>query len=66
LTFDFGEHAPEGGAVRSAQEVRELVAATGLSMIGDGQFHDTGERFALHKKHPEQRFTFGSLFLEKT
>jgi hypothetical protein len=66
LTFDFGELAPEGGAIRTLPEVGELAAATGLSLAGDGQFHDTGERFALHKKHPDQRFTFGSLFLQKT
>jgi hypothetical protein len=63
LTFDFGETAPEDGAIRSAADVAELVAASGLKPLGDGKFHDTGERFALHKKRPDVHFTFGSLFL---
>jgi protein-L-isoaspartate O-methyltransferase len=66
LTFDFGEHAPVGGAVRSADEVREMIAATGLAPLGDGAFHDTGERFALDKKYPGHHFTFGALFLKKS
>lgn len=66
LTFDFGEDAPVDGAVRSAVEVREMIAATGLTPLGDGVFHDTGERFALDKRHPGHHFTFGSLFLKKS
>ncbi|MDW8308005.1 MAG: class I SAM-dependent methyltransferase [Verrucomicrobiales bacterium] len=66
LTFDFGEHAPVGGAVRSANEVGDMIAATGLQPLGDGAFHDTGERFALDKRHPGHHFTFGSLFLKKS
>lgn len=65
LTFDFGENAPVEGAIRLAAEVGEMVAATGLSPLGDGQFHDTGERFALDKRHADRQFTFGSLFLVK-
>jgi 2-polyprenyl-3-methyl-5-hydroxy-6-metoxy-1,4-benzoquinol methylase len=66
LTFDFGPDAPVTDAVRSADEVRELIAATGLTPLGDGAFHDTGERFALDKRHPDRHFTFGSLFLKKS
>ena len=65
LTFDFGENAPVAGAVRTVAEVREMIVATGLAPLGDGDFHDTGERFAIDKKYPRHRFTFGSLFLRK-
>lgn len=65
LTFDFGDTAPVEGAIRSAEEVAELVAASGLSLLGDGKFHDTGERFVLDRKYPDRHFTFGSLFLQK-
>jgi SAM-dependent methyltransferase len=65
VTFDFGENAPVEGAIRSLSEVNELIAATGLTPLGDGIFHDTGERFAIDRKYPGHRFTFGSLFLEK-
>lgn len=66
LTFDFGEDAPVSGAVRSVAEVQEMIAATGLTPLGDVAFHDTGERFALDKRHPGHQFTFGSLFLKKS
>ncbi len=65
LTFDFGENAPVECAIRSVAEVGKIIAATGLSPLGDGQFHDTGERFALDKRHADRQFTFGSLFLVK-
>jgi len=65
LTFDYGTTAPVEGAIRSPEEVRELVAATGLTLRGDGQFHDTGERFVLDKKYPTHAFTFGAVFLGK-
>jgi len=66
LTFDFGENAPVDGAVRSTEEVARMIAVTGLKPIGDGKFHDTGERFPLDKKYPGRQFTFGSLFLQKS
>jgi len=66
LTFDYGDTAPVEGAIRSADEVRELVSGTGLTLLGDGQFHDTGERFVLDKKYPAHRFTFGAVFLGKS
>jgi cyclopropane fatty-acyl-phospholipid synthase-like methyltransferase len=65
LTFDFGDNAPVEGAIRSTHEVQEMIAATGLTPLGDGQFHDTGERFPIDKKYPKNHFTFGSLFLKK-
>lgn len=66
LTFDFGDNAPVTGAIRSANEVGEMIAATKLTLLGDGKFHDTGERFAIDKKYPGNQFTFGSLFLKKS
>jgi 2-polyprenyl-3-methyl-5-hydroxy-6-metoxy-1,4-benzoquinol methylase len=66
LTFDFGKDAPVTGAIRSADEVVEMIAATKLTPLGDGKFHDTGERFAIDKKYPDNYFTFGSLFLAKS
>lgn len=66
LTFDFGDNAPVTGAIRSAAEVNEMIAATGLTVLGDEQFHDTAERFAIDKKYPDNQFTFGSLFLKKS
>lgn len=65
LTFDFGEDAPVGGAIRTLDEVDELIAASGLQVVGNREFLDTGERFRLDKKYPRNRFTFGSLFLRK-
>jgi len=65
LTFDYGDGAPIDGAIRNEQEVDGIVRATGLTLLGDGKFHDTGERFAIDKKYPNHHFTFGSLFMKK-
>ena len=69
LSFDYGDDAPQPGAIRDALEVHRLVAASGLSYPPseqiDQHFQDTGERFALDRRHPRNRFTFGSLFLQK-
>lgn len=65
LTFDYGDAAPVDGAIRSAAGVQELIAASGLTPLGDGKFYDTGERFVLDRKYPDRRFTFGALFLQK-
>jgi SAM-dependent methyltransferase len=65
LTFDFGDNAPVEGAVRSTEEAIGFARATKLSIVGDGSFHDTGERFALDRKYPGNEFTFGSLFLSQ-
>jgi len=66
LTLDFGKDAPVTGAIRSADEVMEMISATKLTPMGKGRFHDTGERFAIEKKYPDNYFTFGSLFLRKS
>ena len=65
LTFDFGKDAPVEGAIRSTAEVQEMICASGLALVGDGEFHDTCERFVIDKKYPDSHFTFGSLFLRK-
>ncbi len=65
LTFDFGADAPVADAVRDAAEVERLVAATRLAYLDGRPFADTGERFALDKRYPGRRFTFGSVFLCK-
>jgi SAM-dependent methyltransferase len=69
ITFDYGDEAPQPGAIRDPGEVHRLVAASGLAYPpaehADTHFHDTGERFALDRRHPRDKFTFGSLFLQK-
>ncbi|MCC6352242.1 MAG: class I SAM-dependent methyltransferase [Verrucomicrobiae bacterium] len=65
VTFDYGDAAPVGGALRGEDDVRALAEATGLQPVDGTLFVDSGDRFPLDKRHPEQRFTFGSLFLQK-
>ncbi len=65
LTFDFGPEAPVTDAVRDFAEVERLVAATGLDYLDGKPLTDTGERFAIDRRHPGRRFTFASLFLTK-
>jgi hypothetical protein len=63
LTFDYGGDAPMMDAIRSTEEVQELIAASHLTPMGNTEFVDTGERFRLDKRHRGHCFTFGSLFL---
>lgn len=65
ITFDFGEEAPVTGALRREAEVAALAEATGLEPVEGPLFTDCGERFALDRKYPRAKFTFGSLFLTK-
>ena len=65
LSFEYGDEAPGEGALRSCAEVEELVEFTGLAWSGPGGFQDSGDRFRMDRRHPDRRFTFGSLFLEK-
>lgn len=73
ISFDYGDDAPQPGAIRDSAEVHRLVAASGLayppsddsSDQNNQHFDDTGERFALDRRHPHNRYTFGSLFLQK-
>ena len=65
LTFDFGPQAPVSDAVRDLAEVERLVAATGLDYLDGKPLADTGERFVIDGRHPQHRFTFASVFLQK-
>jgi SAM-dependent methyltransferase len=66
LTFDFGAEAPVQDAVRDLAEIERLVAATGLEYLDGQPLADTGERFALDRRHPDRSFTFASVFLRKS
>ncbi len=65
ISFEFGEDAPGEGALRDPAEVEELVAVTGLEWWGGEGFRDNGERFQMDKRHPDRRFTFGIMALQK-
>jgi len=65
MTFDFGKDAPVEGALRSVDEVKQLIDASGLEPVENREFQDTGGRYVLDKKYPRNKFTFGSLFLKK-
>jgi SAM-dependent methyltransferase len=65
MTFDFGQDAPQPDAVRTVEEVEQLVAASGLQWMGGQAFQDTGARFVLDRRHPDRKFTFGAIFLER-
>lgn len=65
FSFDYGKDAPVENAVRDEAEVQSLVRASGLSFLAGNSFEDSGERFALDKRHPRRKFTFASLFLQK-
>jgi SAM-dependent methyltransferase len=66
LTFDYGADAPQPGAVRSVEEVGALVVASRLDCAGGQSFRDSGERFALDRRYPSKKFTFGALFLVRS
>ncbi len=65
LTFDYGEDAPTEAPIRRPQDVEAIREAIELPLAGNPSFVDTGTRFALHKHHPQQRYTFGSLFFHR-
>ncbi len=65
LTFDYGEQAPTEAPIRRPDDVEEIREAIGLPLAGNGSFVDTGRRYALHKHHPDKRYTFGSLFFHR-
>ncbi|GEM_PF-918877 len=65
LTFDYGKDAPQPNALRNETEVHRLIAASGMKPM-HGDFTDSGQRFALDKRHPRRLFTFASLFLKKS
>jgi SAM-dependent methyltransferase len=65
LTFDYGEDAPTEAPLRRPGDVEALRDAVGLPLWGNDSFVDTGSRYALNKRHPSMRYTFGSLFFQK-
>ena len=65
FSFDFGKDAPVQDAVRDEHEVQKLVKASGLELLAGGAPQDSGQRFALDRRHPGKKFTFASLFLKK-
>jgi len=65
FSFELGREAPGEGALRDASEVHDLVDHLGLDWCGEGGFEDDGGRFLLDLRHPDLRFSFGMLCLEK-
>ncbi|MEO1009172.1 MAG: class I SAM-dependent methyltransferase [Planctomycetota bacterium] len=64
VTFDFGEDGPMEAPMRTMEDAHRLADLIGLPLVG-GPFSDTGERFALNRKHPAARYTFGSMFFRR-
>ncbi|GIW73824.1 MAG: hypothetical protein KatS3mg103_0346 [Phycisphaerales bacterium] len=64
ITFDFGQDGPMEAPMRTMQDAQRLGSLIGLPMVG-GAFVDTGERYALNRKHPRARYTFGSMFFRR-
>ncbi len=64
ITFDFGEHGPMEAPMRTMEDAHTLGSLIGLPLVG-GDFIDTGDRYALNRKHPEARYTFGSMFFRR-
>jgi hypothetical protein len=65
ITFDYGAEAAQPFAIRDAAGVARLARATGLEFLDTRGFVDTGERFALDKRHGAKKFTFASLMMKK-
>ena len=64
ITFDFGEHGPMEAPMRTMEDAHRLGDLIGLPLVG-GDFIDTGDRYALNRKHPEAKYTFGSMFFRR-
>ena len=64
ITFDFGEHGPMEAPMRTMEDAHRLGDLIGLPLVG-GDFVDTGDRYPLNRKHPEARYTFGSMFFKR-
>jgi SAM-dependent methyltransferase len=62
ITFDYGENARSEAPVRTPEDVEALRRAVGLPLLGNQDFADDGRRYPISRTHPEQPFTFGSLF----
>lgn len=64
ITFDFGEHGPMEAPMRTMDDAHKLGDLIGLPLVG-GDFVDTGDRYPLNRKHPQARYTFGSMFFRR-
>lgn len=64
ITFDFGQDGPMEAPMRTLEDAHRLGGLIGLPMVG-GAFVDTGDRYALNRKHPGARYTFGSMFFRR-
>ncbi len=65
LTFDYGDDAPTEAPIRRVEDVETLCDHVGLPLRGNPSFADNGQRFPLNRRHPGQRYTFGSLFFHR-
>jgi SAM-dependent methyltransferase len=65
ITFDYGENARSEAPMAGPADVEALKRSIGLPLLGNQDFQDDGRRYPISRTHPEQPFTFGSLFFEK-
>lgn len=65
ITFDYGEEAPTENPLRKPSDVEKLIRISGLDVVGNHNFLDTGTRFKLRNRKRYYSYTFGSLFLKK-
>ncbi len=75
LTFEFGENAPAEQPWRDLERVQRMVSILsdrGLQLqLGtdatqaSAAFEDCGDRYVLDKRHPNAKFAFAMLVLEK-
>ncbi len=65
VTFDYGEDAPTESPLRNPSDVEKLIKFSGLDIVGNHKFLDTGTRFKLRNRKRYYSYTFGSLFLKK-
>jgi len=65
ITFDYGQEAPTESPLRSTSDVERLIRISGLKVVGNYDFLDTGTRFRLRHRKRHYLYTFGSLFLKK-
>lgn len=65
ITFDYGQEAPTENPLRSPSDVERLIGISGLNVVGNHDFLDTGTRFRLRHSKRYFSYTFGSVFLKK-
>lgn len=64
ITFDYGEHGPMEAPMRTPEDAQRLADLIGLPLVGGG-LADSGRRYALNRRHPGARYTFGSMFFAR-